>query len=361
MRPAPLLGLAAAITLALPAAPPGAITTAAGGPAAGGPAPPRVTTQAVGGSALLFAVHAVSERVVWASGTGGTVLRTTDGGTTWTRRPVPGGDSLQFRDVHAFGADTAFVLAIGNGDASRIYRTLDGGASWTETFRNADPEAFYDCFTFPDARTGIVYGDAAGGRTHVLRSTDGGRSWALLPERAVPAPLAGEGAYAASGRCVVHGDARTVYIATGGPGSRLFVSTDAGATFTARETPFARAASAGTSGLAFRDARTGIGVAGDMANLRGDTLAAVVAVTGDGGVSWQRRPRPPLPGALTGVTWVPGAGAETIVAAGFGGVFTSDDGGRHWQVITDAGHAGLDAFGRTAWVGGRGVVTRLDW
>jgi photosystem II stability/assembly factor-like uncharacterized protein len=324
-------------------------------------APPRVTVQQTGSNALLFAVHAVSDRVVWASGTGGTVLRTTDGGTSWTRRPVPGGDSLQFRDIHAFGADTAFVLAIGNGEASRIYRTVNGGASWTEQFRNTDPDAFYDCFTFMDAQHAIVFGDAAKGRTHVLRTMNGGESWALLPPASVPAPLEGEGAYAASGRCVVHGDARTVYIATGGPGSRLFTSTDGGATFSVRETPFVRSASSGTSGLAFKNAQVGIGVAGDMTNLRGDTASAVVAVTRDGGATWTVRARPPLPGALTGVTWVAGAGDNTVVAAGFGGVFWSDDAGATWGTITDAGHAGLDAFGRTAWIGGRGVVTRLDW
>lgn len=323
--------------------------------------PPRVTVQQTGTTALLFAVHAVSERVVWASGTGGTVLRTVDGGSTWTRTPVAGGDSLQFRDIHAFGADTAFVLAIGNGEASRIYRTVNGGASWTEQFRNRDPDAFYDCFTFMDAEHAVVFGDAANGRTHILRTTNGGASWALLPPESVPAPLDGEGAYAASGRCVVHGDARTVFIATGGPGSRLFTSTDGGATFSVRETPFVRSASSGTSGLAFKDARTGIGVAGDMTDLRGDSASAVVAITHDGGATWTLRTRPPLPGALTGVTWVPGAGENTVVAAGFGGVFWSDDAGTTWGTITDAGHAGLDAFNRTAWVGGRGVVTRLDW
>ncbi len=330
-------------------------------PAAERGAPPRVTVQQTGTTALLFAVHAVSDRVVWASGTGGTVLRTVDGGTTWTRTPVSGGDSLQFRDIHAFGADTAFVLAIGNGEASRIYRTVNGGASWTEQFRNTDPDAFYDCFTFTDAQHAIVFGDAAKGRTHVLRTVNGGDTWALLPPESVPAPLEGEGAYAASGRCVVHGDARTVFIATGGPGSRLFTSTDGGATFSVRETPFVRSASSGTSGLAFKSAMVGIGVAGDMTNLRGDTASAVVAVTRDGGATWTVRTRPPLPGALTGVTWVPGAGDNMVVAAGFGGVFWSDDAGATWGTITDAGHAGLDAFGRTAWIGGRGVVTRLDW
>ncbi len=321
---------------------------------------PRVTAQPIGGNALIFAVHAVSPRVVWASGTGGTIVRTTDGGATWERHPVAGGDSLQFRDIHAFGADTAFALAIGNGESSRIYRTVDGGASWREQWRNRDSAAFYDCFSFLDARRAVVFGDAVHGRTHILRTINGGDTWALLPPDAVPAPLDGEGAYAASGRCVVHAGEH-VYIATGGPGSRLFVSTDAGATFRAHDTPFMRSASAGTSGLAFRDAQRGIGVAGDMTNLRGDTASAVVAVTADGGLTWTLRARPPLPGALTGVAWVPDAGTETAVAAGFGGVFVTSDAGRTWRTVSDAGHAGVDAFGHTAWVGGRGTILRLDW
>ncbi len=321
---------------------------------------PRVSSQPIPGNALIFAVHAVSDRIVWASGTAGTIMRTLDGGSTWIARPVPGGDSLQFRDIHAFSADTAFALAIGNGEASRIYRTIDGGNTWREQFRNTDTAAFYDCFTFLDASRAIVFGDAAHGRTHVLRTTDGGERWTLLPQSAVPAPLEGEGAYAASGRCVVHAG-ESVYIATGGPGSRLFVSTDGGQSFALRETPFVRSASAGTSGLDFRDALHGIGVAGDMTNLRGDTASAVVAVTADGGLTWTLRSRPALPGALTGVTWVPGAGDGTAVAAGFGGVFSTQDAGRTWRTLSDQGHAGLDAFGRTAWIGGRGAILRVDW
>jgi photosystem II stability/assembly factor-like uncharacterized protein len=321
---------------------------------------PEVTTHSTGVTASLFGIFPVSDSVVWVSGTRGTVLRSLDGGVTWTRRPVPGGDSLQFRDVHAFGADTAWVLAIGNGPASRIYRTTDGGASWREQFRNADTAAFYDCFTFLDSRRGIVYGDAAHGRTHILRTDDGGTTWPLLPPASVPAPLDGEGAYAASGRCVVHAGDRHVFIATGGPGSRLFTSDDAGMTWQVRETPFVRSASAGTSGLDFVTPQRGIGVAGDMTNLRGDSARASVAVTDDGGRSWQLRSRPPLPGAFTGVTWVPGAGSETAVVAGFGGVFATRDAGRTWTVLSTRGHTGIGAVGRTAWVGGTdGAVLRV--
>ena len=65
---------------------------------------------------------------VWASGHGGVILRTVDGGepvgTGGVRRPA---DSLQFRDIHGFSSRTAIALTSGTGPASRIYRTADGG------------------------------------------------------------------------------------------------------------------------------------------------------------------------------------------------------------------------------------------
>src|SRR5438034_430317 len=75
----------------------------------------------------------VSAPVAGASGAGNTVLRTTDGGTTWERRPVPGADSLDFRSIRAIDDRTAFVASAGDGAAgqARIFRTTDGGATWT--------------------------------------------------------------------------------------------------------------------------------------------------------------------------------------------------------------------------------------
>src|SRR5690349_18144373 len=94
---------------------------------------PRVITavdQRSGTNALLIAVSPVDERTVWVSGSGGTWLRTTDGGATWQTGRVAGADSLQFRDVHAVDANTAYLLSIGDGPQSRIYKTTDAGAHW---------------------------------------------------------------------------------------------------------------------------------------------------------------------------------------------------------------------------------------
>ena len=107
----------------------------------------RWLPQASGVTARLRGVSAVSSTVGWASGAAGTVLRTSDAGTTWQRLTVPGAEALDFRDIDATDARTAHVLSIGPGAASRIYQTSDAGATWTERFVNTDPQAFFDAMT----------------------------------------------------------------------------------------------------------------------------------------------------------------------------------------------------------------------
>jgi photosystem II stability/assembly factor-like uncharacterized protein len=115
-----------------------------------------------GSTARLRGLSAVSASVAWASGAGpngSAVLRTVDAGATWLNFAPPGTDDLLFRDVEAFDADTAVILAIGPGDASRVYRTTNGGQSWTLTFLNDDPNAFYDCMAFFDQDRGLALSD----------------------------------------------------------------------------------------------------------------------------------------------------------------------------------------------------------
>src|SRR5215203_4014703 len=93
--------------------------------------------QTVNTTASFRGLSVVNEKTVWASGTNGTVIRTIDGGKTWNVFSVPGAEKLDFRDIEAFDANTAYTLSIGNGDASRIYKTTDGGKTWKEQFKNA--------------------------------------------------------------------------------------------------------------------------------------------------------------------------------------------------------------------------------
>src|SRR3954465_9965809 len=120
---------------------------------------PTWTLQTSGVTARLRGVTAVNNRVAWASGSGSTVLRTEDGGAIWKKLTVTS-EALDFRDIDAIDENTAYVLSIGNGAASRIYKTTDRGTTWTAQFQNPDPKAFLDAMSFWDVDHGLVIGDS---------------------------------------------------------------------------------------------------------------------------------------------------------------------------------------------------------
>lgn len=315
-----------------------------------------------GTRALLQAVSPVNDRIIWVSGHQGMVLRSLDGGTTWERRRVPGTDSLQFRDIHAASGDVAWVMSAGPGAQSQIWHTRDGGLTWVRQFLNTDADAFYDCMAFFDEHTAIAYSDASASRTNILRTTDGGRHWALLPPEAVPAPLEGEGAFAASGGCVATVGSRAGWIALGGPAARLFRSHDAGATWTASATPLVHGQAAGNTAIAVTATMAGLVVGGDVGNYARDSSAAIVALSRDGGDTWSVEGRPARPGALFGVAWVPEAGRGTALAVGPGGLFVTDDAGATWRTLDDRSFWSVGAWGRRAWaVGPGGVIVTLTF
>ena len=258
---------------------------------------------------------------------------------------------------------TAWALSAGPGPLSRIYATSDGGQNWTRQFINADSTAFYDCLTFFDRRTGVAYSDSEGDRTRILRTTDGGENWQLLPESAVPAALEGEGAFAASGGCVVSSDNRHGWVALGAPAARLFRSTDAGASWQVHSTPVVSGEGAGLTAVSFRDSMHGIGVAADMSgNYRADTASAAVALTDDGGLTWRLVSRPARPGSLFGVTWLAGVDSLSALAVGPGGLFLTRDLGRSWTTLDERPFWSVASYGNTAWaVGPGGVILRIEF
>ena len=175
---------------------------------------PHWIIQTSGVNVRLRGVSAVSDRVAWASGAGSTVLRTVDGGATWQRISVTI-EVLDFRDIDAIDAQTAYVLSIGNGPASRIYKTTDAGKTWTLQFKNEDPKAFLDAMSFWDANNGIVFGDSVDGQLYIMTTADGGRVWSRVPSANLPPALENEGAFAASGTNIAVFGKSHAWIGTG--------------------------------------------------------------------------------------------------------------------------------------------------
>ncbi len=152
-------------------------------------------------TASLHGLSIVNANVVWASGTGGTFVRTTDGGETWQAGTVPGGEKLDFRGVYAVDAKTAYLMSIGNGNESRIYKTTDTGKTWSLQYSEQNPKAFLDCMAFWNATHGIAVGDAVDGKAELLTTSDGGAHWTPLRPESMPPAKDGEGS-PASGTCI---------------------------------------------------------------------------------------------------------------------------------------------------------------
>jgi hypothetical protein len=86
-----------------------------------------------------------------------------------------------------------------------------------------------------------------------------------------------------------------------------------------------------------------------------------VAITADGGVTWQLGGRPTFTGAVYGAAWVPGAPQPTLIAVGPRGLAYSTTGGRSWAALDTLNHWGVAAAApdRVWAVGPNGRITRI--
>jgi photosystem II stability/assembly factor-like uncharacterized protein len=321
-------------------------------------AAPTWTLQTSGVTARLRGVSAVNARVAWASGSGSTVLRTEDGGGSWKKLTVTT-DALDFRDIDAIDENTAYVLSIGNGAASRIYKTTDGGKTWGLQFRNDDPKRFLDAMSFWDADHGLVIGDSIDRHFDILLTSNGGQTWTQVPTNILPPALENEGAFAASGTNVAVYGKSQAWIALGAAArARVLHTSDRGLHWQVFDTPIKSGQSSGTFSIAFRDQRHGVIVGGDYQKekVADDNLA----ITSDGGETWKLLKG--LSGFRSVVAYLPGT--QSVIALGpAGGDYSTDDG----QTWTRIEGPGVDTFSfargqRFGWgAGARGTIGRLSW
>jgi photosystem II stability/assembly factor-like uncharacterized protein len=295
----------------------------------------------------------------WASGAGGTVLRTRDG-ERWERLTVDFGEKLDFRDVESLGGEKLVLMSAGEGEASKIFQSTDGGTTWHRLHTNPDPKGFYDAIAFWDDQNGILLGDPVGGRFVVRTTANGGRTWYAPKRLEMPPALPGEGAFAASGTCLfaLKGTNDAWFVSGGGGKSRVFHTSDRGVTWTAAEAPLTAAnASSGLFSIAFADARRGFVTGGDYKQPKFAGLNG--ARTEDGGATWS-----PAPISATGfysaVVPLPGAPSDWI-AVGLAGTAVSHDGGKTWAALDRAPFNAV-AFSdpNTGWAAGpKGTIVRF--
>jgi photosystem II stability/assembly factor-like uncharacterized protein len=271
--------------------------------------------------------------VGYAVGGYGTLLRTVDGGASWTGLPSrtvqdltrvgpagptgvvasgacalrrSGDSGATFGAVDVGGGDTgcgSSIRAVSFPDAQNgmillatgIYRTTDGAASWTLVA--LAPRTLHS-IAFASATTAVAVGD--GGT--VVRSLDAGATWAARP-------TPGTGLDLLRVRCA--DDALCLFVTTSGV---LVRTADSGATY-AQVTPAASPVRA----VAFASS-TRVVAAGD---------AGVMAVSDDAGVTWR-----PIGSTLgAGRSVVTSGGGDFAYTVSPSAIALTTDGGATWRSV----------------------------
>lgn len=272
----------------------------------------------------------VSDKIIWASGSNGTVGKSTDGGNTWQWIIVKNFDKNDFRDIEAFDAKTAIIMAIA--EPAYILKTTDGGKTWKTVFTDSTKGMFLDAMDFWNINSGIILGDPVNGKFFIARTFNGGTDWQKIPFDKLPSADSGEACFASSGTNVKKLDRGEACFVSGGLRSRIFIRDKQ------IDLPIVQGkATTGANSVAISDdkklkgGRHIIVVGGDFSN---DTSTEKnCTLTNDQGKTWFPAATPPH-GYRSCVEFIT---KNKLITCGTSGVDISHDGGLNWQLISKEG------------------------
>lgn len=282
----------------------------------------------------------VDNKVIWASGSKGSVGLSLDGGTSWEWHVVKGFENADFRDIEGFDGKTAVVMAVG--EPGYILKTHNGGESWKIVLADSTPGIFLDAMEFWENGNGIVVGDPINNKMYIARTADFGATWERYNSSLMPEMEKGEAMFAASGTNIRKVSNTEAMVVTGGTRSRLMLHERF------IDLPVMQGSnSRGANSVAFsnalpRKARIVV-VGGDFAQ---DTAREKnCAYSTNMGRTW-KLPEVGPHGYRSCVEFV---GPDRLITCGTTGVDISDNGGRTWrQVSTESFHVVRKARNGTA-------------
>ncbi len=174
------------------------------------------------------------------------VYRSTDAGKTWTHMGLASSTGQQMIArvrIDPANCDRVFVAAFGDpygpNPERGVYRTTNGGTSWERVLFRNDNAGAADLYIDPNNSNTLYAGmweayrkewmlSSGGPGSGLFKSTDGGSTWTELTRN----PGLPSGTWGKVGVSVSGADANRVYAIIEADSGGVFVSNDAGATFT---------------------------------------------------------------------------------------------------------------------------------
>lgn len=316
---------------------------------------PQIEILTKGTNTSIRGLSVVNDNVIWVSGHNGTIGRTSNGGKDWKWMQVKGFEKRDFRDIEAFDATTAIIMAVDT--PAYILKTTDGGENWIVVYENKTPGMFLDAMEFWNEQAGIVIGDPIGGKFFIARTFDGGNTWKEVSEDKRPKADPGEACFAASGTNVRRLDTDEAVFVSGGVRSRVFIRDQV------IDLPVIQGKeSTGANSIAVYDnfKRNGgqqmIVVGGDFT--LDSSSKQNCYFSNNRGKTWRAAKTPPT-GYRSCVEYL---SKKRLLTCGLNGVDYSYDGGNTWKKISNEGFhvTRIAKKGQTVYLaGGNGKIGKL--
>ena len=166
-----------------------------------------------------------SEKVIWASGSKGTLAKSVNAGESFEWIQVKGYETRDFRAIHAWDEKEVIIVAIAA--PAVILKTKDGGANWYSVYENSDTSMFLDAVNFKNDNEGSVIGDPIKGNIFLINTLDKGEHWNIAKPSFWKSKVQdGEAFFASSNSNIAH-DYQSIYFVTGGIKSRIWIDGEA--------------------------------------------------------------------------------------------------------------------------------------
>lgn len=247
------------------------------------------------GTTTIYDIDFATPDIGWLVGTGGMIVKTTNGGDTWINQS--GVTTLELYGVDFVDENTGYVV----GQSGLILKTTNGGSNWfTQT--SGVTNALYDV-NFVNTQLGLIVGTSG----RILRTSNGGTNWNTITSGT-----------SQTLRELQFVDSQNAWVV--GTNATIRRSTDGGLTWSAQSPPtgvtnYLRA-------ISFIDNQNGW-IVGD---------GKVILKTTNGGSNWVRKNAPAgIDSILRGVSF---ANLQTGWAIDYTGyIIKTTDGGENWTLI----------------------------
>ncbi len=319
----------------------------------------------------------VNDKIIWASGSNGSVGRSTDAGITWIWQNVPGYEKRDFRDIEAFDDKTAIIMGVA--EPAIILKTKDGGKSWKKVFEDSTEGMFLDAMDFY-GRFGFVIGDPIDKKAFLAYTNDFGDTWDTWPigddeksvltvadilldkhgeNNSLDIEIEGEAFFASSGTNLkiyqINNKLKLLFV-SGGKGANLYQPFDNLVTYLAIDQG---AESTGANSIDYFEAtKSGIIVGGDFAKDTINHSNCVLFSLIDKEVKFSF-PKSKPHGYRSCVIYLD---EKNLLTCGTSGVDISVDGGKNWKLVTKDGFHVIQKAknGKSVFLaGGNGRIAKL--